>query len=383
MLEIRDKLKKYSELIYSIAVVTLCAIRSVGLGSKEAAILTALALLAAGIKILLTDYEKKEVLLGLVFIVLLTYTLVHNGDKMLLMTLIVVWGAKNVRLKKILAICLVTRVPLMFIRILLALTGVIPGSAEELVKTNPYTSTVDKVMIRDYGFFHVNYLFLALFSVGLLLLVVFEELEKKNKPAFIAIISAYTVLLYGAYKVLLCRTGFYMWLCIYGIVLLWELISRIEILRKIYVALLVGTPFILLTVSLVLAILRQSNELYAYHYDALFSGRFYYFSLYVNDIWKKPLGLTPHLKLDNGYFYGLYNYGYIALILLLILLVKAMYRLVHSYHPILMMALVGTAGYMMGEATPWSIAWNPTIILLAYGVFQSLSDTSMEGNVNG
>ena len=365
----RQKLQPHSELVYMCAVVLLCAIRSVGLGSKEAGVLTAIALLAVLYKIVLTDYTKKELIVGAILFGLLGYALVVNGDKMLLMSMIVIWGAKNTDIKRTLLWCLIVRVPLMVCRILLAVTGVLPGSEEELLKTNPYAGVSEYMIIRDYGFFHVNYLYLALVSVGFLLILYLEQMEAENKWKFLLAITIYTGVLYVAYKVLVCRTGFFLWLAIYVLVVVTEFIKPNKTILNVWLGLLCATPAVLLIACVVLAIIRSTNLPFVYRYDALFSGRFQRFVPYVMDIWKHPVTGGEFVKLDNGYFYCLYNCGFLVMGMLLFYLIKAMMRFKKSHAYLALLVAVGVSGYMVGEATPWSVAWNPAVLLLAYGLF--------------
>lgn len=380
MLAIRKQLQPHSEWIYTVAVVLLCAIRSVGLGAREASILMAVAMLLALIKIALTDYEIREILLGVVVFGLLTYALCVNGDKMLLMSMIVIWGAKGTNIEKILVMCLFVRVPLMVARIAVAVTGILPGGEEELLKTNPYAGYSEYFVIRDYGYYHVNYLYLGLYAIGLLLLV---WLEYRNKKAAIKAIAlaCYTVILYGAYRVLLCRTGFYMWIVLMvlvGIAMATEKMAQGRIWRvlsRVYIA----SPILLFVLGIALSRIRLTNAPFTYRYDALFSGRFYIFARDAGEFWRYPLARSSYMKFDNGYFYGLYNLGWITTIILLVTVVRAMSNIAKQQRTMLLMALVGTTGYMVGEATPWSVAWNPVILLLAYGLFNGMKQRT---NVN-
>ena len=369
MLILRQKLQPHSELVYMCAVVLLCAIRSVGLGSKEAGVLTAIALLAVLYKIVLTDYTKKELIVGAILFGLLGYALVVNGDKMLLMSMIVIWGAKNTDIKRTLLWCLIVRVPLMAGRILLAVTGVLPGSENQLLKTNPYLGTSDWVIIRDYGFYHVNYLYLGLVSIGFLLIICMAKIEQSNRRLFLLSITGYTALLYMAYKVLLCRTGFYLWVVLYILILIAELLKPYEKVFNVLLGLVTYVPVILLILCVTLAIFRKTDLPFTLRYDALFSGRFEHFVPYVSELWKQVFAASEYLKLDNGYFYNLYNYGVLWTCLLIFVMSKTLKTLKEGNEYLPVLALVGIAGYMIGEATPWSVQWNPAILLLAYGFF--------------
>lgn len=369
MLILRQKLQPHSELVYMCAVVLLCAIRSVGLGSKEASVLTAIALLAVLYKILLTDYTKKELIIGAILFGILVYALVVNGDKMLLMSMFVIWGAKNTNIKQTLLWCLIVRVPLMVARILLAVTGVLPGSENLLLKTNPYLKTSEWVVIRDYGFYHVNYLYLGLVSVGFLLIISLEKMEQSNTKFFILSITGYTALLYIAYKVLLCRTGFYLWVVLYTIILIVELLKPYKNFFQGIVSFAVLIPAFLLVLCVILAGVRKTELPFTLQYDALFSGRFEHFVPYVTEPWRHLFPAIEYVKLDNGYFYNLYNYGVLWTCLLFFYMSKTIRNLKEDNEYLAVLTMVGIAGYMIGEATPWSVQWNPAILLLAYGFF--------------
>jgi len=371
MLAIRKQLQSHSEWIYTVAVVLLCAIRSVGLGAREASILMAVAMLLALIKIILTDYEKREIILGAVIFGLLIYAFFINGDKMLLMSMIVIWGAKGTNIEKILAICLFVRVPLIVARILLAITGVFPGDEQLLLKTNPYLGYSDWVVIKDYGFYHANYLYLALYSVGLLLFIWLDTQKYRNELKGLVVVS-YTVLMYVGYRILLCRTGFYMWVILAtmaaAVLVVNALVQRGKE-NRVFGIIISLIPFVIAISCLILAELRKQGWSFAERYDALFSGRFNIFSRDAGFYWMYPFGRAPYLKLDNGYFYAIYNSGWILMVILVLIMTKSLWNLYYIYSVLAVLAMIGTAGYMIGEATPLSIAWNPALLLMAYGIF--------------
>ncbi len=380
MLAIRKQLQPHSEWIYTVAVVLLCASRSAGLGESISSLLAILSIGMVCIKITLTDYQKKEIPLGVVLIVLAAFAYVQNGDKMLLMTLIVIMASKNVDLKKPLLICLIVRVPLMCIRILLAVTGVLPGSHEELIKTNHFFGYSKNYVISDYGFYHVNYLFFAIFTIGVLLILVTDIHWKCVGLKSLMVWLGYTLGLYMAYQLLKCRTGFYSWIVVLLLLVMMQLAIRINMQR--YLAYVICClPVVLSTGCVVFAYIRSfSTYEKIFWIDFMFSGRFGYFANHISELKYMALASPNYEKIDNAFFYSIFNYGFVFTAILLLVMTRAMVNLVRKREYWLIITLAACVIYMVGEAFPLSVAWNPVLILLAYGLFDEPEKKVKEKN---
>lgn len=369
MLAIRKQLQPHSEWIYTVAVVLLCASRSAGLGETIASLLAIISLGMACVKVVLTDYQRRELPVGVILIGLAAVAYIQNGDKMLLMTLLVIMASKNVDLKKTLLMCLIVRVPLICIRILLAVTGVFPGGQEELVKTNHFIGYSNNYVISDYGFYHVNYLFFALFTLGVLLILVTDLCWKCIGWKSILAWVGYTLGLYFAYQLLRCRTGFYSWIAVLILLIMMQQAIRLN-KQQCLDRVLFCMPYVLLISCVVFAYIRSFTTCQKLLWiDYMFSGRFGYFAKHISELKNMAFASHNYEKIDNAFFYSIYNYGYVFTILLVFVMTRAMVKLEYKKEYWMIVMLIACVIYMVGEAFPLSVAWNPVLILLSYGIF--------------
>lgn len=355
-------LKKYKLHIWTMALVILHGLRSWGYGLAEAPILSGIAVMCAVLAVIATRYSKREILCIALISALTLSAFVINHDKTLVMTLIVAIGVKEIDYIKALKICLWSRVALIATRVLLVLLGLMDNSYLELPKYSPETgSTLYRIPVFGYG--HPNFLFMGIVSVGILYIALYGE---KRKLLHYIII---TIAFYGAYKVLMCRTGFYLWLVVLALVLIYELLRVLKI-ENAYCRALSFSPFVLLILSIVMAILRlNDNQGLITKIDYTFSGRFFWVADWIERFYLFPLPRAPFIKYDNGYFFCLYNYGFVLTVILIVLSCVAMWHACSVGKDYVVLALTACFGYMMGEMMPLSVAWNVSIIFISAYLF--------------
>lgn len=350
-------------LLWTICLVTLHALRSVGLGFSDVPIISMLALGFGLLKVIGTKYSKKEVLWMGILLALCLYGFMVNRDKTLIMTLLVAFGIKNCDYMKVFKVCFWSRTVLIPLRMILSAIGVLPNSYLELPKYD-YNYGVTEFQIPTFGYSHPNFLFMGIISVGILFILVYGE--QKKLYGYLVLTAGF----YFAYKLLHCRTGFFLWVAVLSMMIIYAILKRFH-LQKGFCYILSFSGIGLMTLSVIIAAIRAGaknnviNKL-----DFMFAGRFKWVADWINHAYLYPFARRPVMKYDNGFFYCLHNYGYVLTILLLILACIASVYATKKGKDYAVLALTASFGYMMGEMMPISVAWNAVIVMIAALLFE-------------
>ena len=139
--------------------------------------------------------------------VLAAWAYLQNGNRSLILACMAVYGIKGINIKKVLKWAFWTLLICMSFKILLCAAGLLPNESVYLPKENGIYYT-----IYCYGYDTPNNLFFHLVTAVLLAMVLYGEIFRW--PA----VASVTLFMYGAYRVLLSRTG---WMCFLGLLILY------------------------------------------------------------------------------------------------------------------------------------------------------------------
>ncbi len=364
MLKLRSQLATYQEHFFLVGFLILFSLHSVGLGMTDVKWMAGVGLLLLSIKLVITDYTKRElaIIAGMLFAGMVP--LVINSDKMLILTIITIIAVKNCAYQKIFLCSAVSRAVLMTGKIGLVVVGILPdGYNGELTKYDFITQSIITYEIPNFGYSHPNYLYLGAVSVALLIIVVMKE---KAKWYIYLILAAG---LYWLYRVTYCRTGFAIWIGILGMLILYKIVKEIPKAVKCYMYFLGGIPILLTVATVVISYYHNLGENWAQWINMLVNGRFQRWSWQTKPLYQMILPQYPWKKLDNGYIYQWYNFGWLIMLLLIGWLTYCSYLLIQKQLYYEIISIAATTGYLIGEAMPLSSTWNPCILLLAIGIY--------------
>ncbi len=364
MLKLRQRLATYQEYFFLAGFLILFSLHSVGLGTTDVKWLAGIGLLLLGIKIVITDYTKRELLIIVAMILVGALPFVINSDKLLILTIVSVVAMKNCDYRKTFLYCAVSRAVLMVGKIGLVEVGIIPNDYNgSLSKYNFLTKTNSIYEIPNYGYSHPNYLYLGAVSVALLIVVL---MQKKAKWYLLVTI---TLGLYGLYRIVYCRTGFAIWLGILMMIIVYRILEKNPKVVKGYMRLLGSIPVLLAIATVVISHYQDLNKNWAQWINMLFNGRFQRWTWQTKPLYQMVLPQVPWKKLDNGYIYQWYNYGWLIMLLIICWMLYCSFLLIQKklYYEMLMIA--ATTGYLIGEVMPFSTTWNPCVLFLAIGIY--------------
>ena len=140
MLELRKKLSNYQEVFYLLFLLPMTGMHSMGINSDDRIYLYvfAVATLFLLLKMAVTDFTWREILIMSVFAALLGANFLRNGEKTLILTAMGIFGAKNVNLDKVMKYALWEKAVLTVGTLTLAATGVIENERMLLPKNGEY-----------------------------------------------------------------------------------------------------------------------------------------------------------------------------------------------------------------------------------------------------
>lgn len=358
LMDTRKKLAVYKDIFYYIYLVSMALLASTGFDSGDM-IYKVIFLLGAAlwaVKMVLTDYNLKEILVVFVIFLLLGIVLLHNGERTLIITALAVTGAKDVDIKKALGLSVTAKI---FGTILLNAVACF-----DLVDNILITNKKNGVVTKNYslGYTCPNHAFLNLFMICLLLLAVFQE--KMKWYGYLIL----TAVMYGAYKAFYCRTGFYSWLLLMMVILIYRLLKN-EKHKVAFTKLLCIAPgfFTVFTIGTIALYPRKIGIITKL--DRLLNYRI---SMLVRRLQIMPtnfVGADRRRPADNGYFHILYNYGLILAAVLLVLMTYGIYKLAKEKQGYEAIILFISCVYLYMEFASMSTVWNVCLILVAKVIY--------------
>lgn len=358
MLKLRKKIAQYQEQIYLVFILSMVGLISMGFNSTDRfyLIVFGIAAIAFFLKMAVTDYTLKEFLWIAAISALIGVDLLRNGEKTLLLTIMGIWGTKNVSLEKVFRYSLWTKVALTAGTLLLAATGIIENEALTLPKNGSY------VQLYCYGYLTPNIAFANVF-----LILVFAILVYKNRlrwPAYLC----FTLLILGAYKLFMCRTGLIVWFALLLSMIGYWLSQKLK-WEKGYLSLLCFLPVISVVLSFVLPILAIHNNYIKHVLNHCLTGRIQFMIPYLDAMKSVILGNTSSHPFDNMYFHTVYNYGWIVFIIGLAAYIRTMWLCIKQkkHHEVIVLGIMALYGFM--ENYPLSVVWNLSLLYLSLTLF--------------
>lgn len=359
MRKLRNKLAQYQEIFYMLFLLPMTGMTSMGLNSEDRIYLYvfAVATLFLLLKMAVTDFTWREIVIMGVFTLLLGANFLRNGEKTLILTAMGIFGAKNVNLDKVMKYALWEKAVLTVGTLTLAATGVIENVAFELPKNwEMYT-------IYSYGYETPNMGFANIFVILLLAIIVYGDRLK-----WYAYVGG-TVVILGAYKLFMCRTGLLVWglLCI--MVLGYRMMKYFHE-EKIYLYLFTAIPGILFVITMSIPVLVKNNAELKMIVNKLLTGRVDTINQVYDQVWILIMGHIPVQPFDSMYFDALYNYGWILVILGLVAYIVGIWYSVKKgqYYVAIALSIMAVYGYM--ELLPLSVLWNLPLIYLSKVLFK-------------
>jgi len=370
-MQIRKKLSKYQQIMYIVYILPVFGLMSVGQGSDYLLyrIIFPICMIGLILKLAVTDYTKTEWIWMLIIGGLLVLNLICNHEKTLVLTYMAIIGAKNTDLDKIIKWALWERIILTVITIGSALLGI---TNNQLVKAMPkyINGTWQSCNIYCYGYAHPNHAFLDLFTIALLLILVYHE-KMKWYGYLLLMIGMYT-----GYYYLVCRTGWYTWICCFLIFIVYQIVQKSK-LRTAYLYLVSMIPVFVMVFSVAGVLLYhvQHNipSSLGNHLNDMFTGRFGLAQECYPAIFTQIIGHIPRSGKDLGYIHLIYNYGWIITAIGIVAYIRTMWKAIALKKDYLCLALAVMSGYLVGEVTPLNVGWNILWIYLSMVLFQSKS----------
>lgn len=358
MLKLRMKIAQYQEQIYLVFILSMVGLISMGFNSTDKIYLVVfgIAALALLLKMAVTDYTLKEFLWITVFSALIGIDLLRNGEKTLLLTIMGIWGVKNVSLEKIFRYALWTKIVLTAGTLTLAATGIIENEFLLLPKNDTH------VLLYCYGYLTPNIAFANLF-----LILVFAILVYRNRlklPAYLC----FTLLMLGAYELFMCRTGLVVWFVLLLSMIGYWLAQKLK-WEKIYLSLFCFIPIISAILSFALPILASHNETIGHVLDYYLTGRLRLMIPYLDAMRLMILGNVSSHPFDNMYFHTIYNYGWIIFVIGLAAYIRTMWLCMkqEKHHEVIILGIMALYGFM--ENYPLSVVWNLSFLYLSLVLF--------------
>ncbi len=364
MLELRKKLSNYQEVFYLLFLLPMTGMSSMGINSDDRIYLYvfAVATLFLLLKMAVTDFTWREILIMGVFTALLGANFLRNGEKTLILTAMGIFGAKNVNLDNVMKYALWEKAVLTVGTLTLAATGVIENVAMSLPKNDVY------VEIYCYGYYHPNMAFANIFMILLLAIIVYGDKLKWYAYAI------GTAIILVAYKIFVCRTGIVVWFMLCLMVLGYQLM-KCFCWEKKYMYLLSIIPIALSAVTMVLPLIMRVSPEFKKWIDKLLTARVNLINQVYDHIWNLALGHTPQKSFDSMYFHTIFNYGWIVFLLCLVVYVMGMRYCSKKgkYYGTIALAIMAVYGFM--ELLPLSVLWDLPLLYLTPVLFKGRKET--------
>lgn len=361
MLELRKKLSNYQEVFYLLFLLPMTGMHSMGINSEDRIYLYvfAVATLFLLLKMAVTDFTWREVAIMAVLTLLFGMNFLRNGEKTLILTVMAIFGAKNVNLDKAMKYALWEKAVLTVGTLTLAATGVIENEVLTLLKNDTY------VNIPCYGYYHPNMAFANVFVVLLLSIIVYRDKMKWY------VYVGETLIIMGAYKLFMCRTGVLVWGALCMAVAFYRIIRHFHIERwmmKMFAAI----PIVLAWLTLYIPHVIKKDPNFGKRIDVIMTGRMRLIGLVYDEVWTPEfvLGHNPSQSFDTMYFHLVYNYGWILFVVSIVAYVMVLwYCSEHDeYYITVVLGIAAIYGYM--EMLPLSVLWNLPLLYMAKILFQ-------------
>lgn len=360
MLKLRKKLAQHQEKIYMVFILSMVALISAGFNSEDKVYLVVffVATFFLLLKMAVTDFTWREILWMAVITLLLGINFLRNGEKTLIMTVMGIWGAKNVSLEKVFRHSLWLKIVLTVGTILCAAIGIIENEAMVLPKNGKY------ITLYCYGYIHPNAAFASILLIFVIAILIWQD--KLKWYAYVG----FTLVILAAYSVLTCRTGLIVWGALLIIVLGYKISFKLK-WERIYLTLLLLIPVIMAMLTFLLPVIGMQNDTLLSTVDFYLTGRIHHLIQFWSHLGPLPLGNVPREPFDSSYFYLVYNYGWITALVCFFAYLYTMWNCIRKNRPYEVIIFCTMALYGFMEHWPLSVGWNLSLLYLSLILFKN------------
>lgn len=357
-------LEKKRQLLYLLFLLPQVACVSLGVGSSDLLYRTVFAL---GLPFLFlciagTKYEKRELILMVGVVALTAVAFFNNGNRSLILACMAVFGCKAIDVPYILRYSF--RVMLVGIlgTVMLSAFGILPNIAHSLPKEDSIYYT-----IYSYGFDTPNNLYFHLVILVLLFVVLYEE--KMNYVTG----SVITLVMYAAYKILFCRTG---WACYLVFVFLYIIyrVTNKRTIRGAYMKCLTLLPIVLALLNWGCIYAYSSDSVFTMRLDNILNHRISLASIAFEKYGVSLFGSVNAEQLDMLYATMLLDYGIILSLVCVCVYVRTMRRLIRYEKDMAVIAMAIVSVYSFMEVNAINPMWNPFLLYISGMIFRKVKE---------
>ena len=359
MIKLRKNLAQYQENFFLLFVLALGFLMSMGLESQDRPyrIVFAIVSVCWALKMFSTDFTLREIIWMIVITLFLGVNFLANHEKTLILTAMGIFSAKNMSLEKVFKYGFWSKFAATASTILLAAVGII----ENLSVTLPKNGVM--LQFNCYGYGHPNITFGNIVLVFILAILAYKDKLKWY------VYLLFTLILFGAYQLLMSRTGLVVWGCLMIMLVCYKLSLKWK-LDKIYLSLFCILPVLLAVITCAVTVFSINNPAFSARINFYLTGRINLIIGALGNMGNILLGQVPRHMFDNLNFYLLYNYGIVILLFSLLSYTYAMWVCLKQkrHYEVIILGAIVIFGFM--EYYVASIAWNLSLLCLSRVLFK-------------
>ncbi|WP_097003397.1 hypothetical protein [Lacrimispora amygdalina] len=363
--KLRSQFKPYKDWFFMAYFLPLAGCVAMGISSDHIIykLCFLLGLVFLAVKVWLTDYEKYEIIIMMLFIALLGYVFFRTREKSLIITTITIFGCKDVDTRRALKYTLFVYIIGVTVRMGLSWLKILPGKYFTASKSGI------RQIIYDFGFSNPNSAYNHILMISLMVVAVY-----KNKIKWYHyILMSFAMVAF--YNMFFSRTGIltYIILCVFLLMLFTVNSNKV---RKVLGLLYLFIPLCIASLSCVFLLMYRKHFAYLDNLNQYLTRRIElsYNAVCVSGInffgsidksWKQQY------YVDNAYINLLINFGVLIFIIcILSYLVSAFYYWKNQeYYVLILLATMSIYAFM--EYSPVNITWNPILLYIADGIFKT------------
>lgn len=367
MNDVRNYLQRYRLQLYLIFYIPQLVCVSWGMGAGDSLYRV---VFVVGIPFLLLSmagerYTPGEWICMCLVTTLVIWAYVQNRNRSLILACMAAYGTKNLNLKSILRYILWISAAVVAVKVLLSGIGILPNEVVYLPKGEAWH------IISCYGFSTPNNLYFHLVILVLLVMVLYGG--RLGTKIDIALWLSSAVVMYGAYRILMSRSG---WMCalllliLYGSMMFLTKRKALRVLDRGMMILTAG-PSVLCVLNWCAVYLYGKGWEGAELLNTLLTGRLHLAWQACSSYGIHLLGSRGAFQLDMLYISMLFNYGWILSVICMAAYTKAMWYLYRQREYLLLIAMLVLAVYSFVEVNAVNPIWNPFLLYIASPLFGS------------
>ncbi|MBR1849285.1 MAG: hypothetical protein IJ791_08645 [Lachnospiraceae bacterium] len=319
------------------------------------------------------NYSKTQWIILFFVMFFLLYIANRNGDKRLLITALVLWGLKNVRLGTLAIWMLGIRVFLVGLKMALSGMGIIANPVIETMWKTWLNGKKTFASARAYGYEHPNYTSALLLSIPIIVMLVWDIKAMSRKKRLLL----YAVIVGGAlslYSLLVSRTTLYICILLVLLLLLFEVTNGKQRLQRLLCYCLSLAPALGLVSTIIVAYLCFIQNSIGLKVNWWLNSRFTTFLAQSSDfnMGDYLLGCKQAYWGEIGYLVMVQNYGFLfTLCCIVFIMLTSIHYAKDNRYVICVMVFVYSI-YFMIEGYAANPMMNVTLLLngvmfFAYG----------------